>query len=63
MSEDKSSPEEMLEEIAIKEAADFLRESDVKDETEQEAAFGGFCCGFIKGFTMAIKALKNNGQQ
>lgn len=63
MTEENPSPEEMLEELAIKEAADFLRNEDVKDESEREAAFAGFCCGYMKGFTMAIKALKNGSQQ
>jgi hypothetical protein len=60
---EKSEAEQMLEEIAIKEAADFLRDSEIKNELERESAFGGYCCGFIKGFTMAIKALKNGSQQ
>jgi hypothetical protein len=60
----KSEAEEMLEELAIKEAAEFLsKETDVTNELEREAAFAGYCCGFIRGFTMAIQAIKGNGKQ
>lgn len=63
MSEEKrSEAEEMLEELAIKEAADFLRDSEVTSESERESAFAGYCCGFIRGFTMAIQVVKKGGQ-
>ena len=59
----KSEAEEMLDELAIKEAAEFLsKETEVTSEVEREAAFAGYCCGFIRGFTMAIQAIKKGGQ-